>query len=166
MSTPKNYNQEHDFEIADPNNVEEMSDAAGNRSSSVQEQSPAKSGTNSWLSRLAQMHSADVQQQPAEKALETENTQEEQVCLYMEQFATQVPTIEHSPIKFWKSKEKDFPKLAKLAFDLLAIPATSAAVECVFSQAGIATCGRKSNAGPKLLEMECLIKYNQNYLLS
>jgi hypothetical protein len=36
-------------------------------------------------------------------------------------------------LKYWASKEYEFPTIARMARDHLAIPATSAASECVFS---------------------------------
>lgn len=39
-------------------------------------------------------------------------------------------------LQFWKENEKHFPNLAKKARKLLAIPATSAAVERFFSKTG------------------------------
>ena len=39
-------------------------------------------------------------------------------------------------LKFWVSKQYQYPILATIARDYLAIPATSAASECVFSVGG------------------------------
>jgi hypothetical protein len=43
---------------------------------------------------------------------------------------------ETDPIIYWKAKQYDFPILAAMARDYLAIPATSAPSECVFSTGG------------------------------
>jgi hypothetical protein len=39
-------------------------------------------------------------------------------------------------LKYWASKEYEFPTIARMAKDHLAIPATSAASKCVFSVSG------------------------------
>lgn len=83
--------------------------------------------------------------------------------MYMKQYATQLPNAEINAVEFWKSHREEFPHLSTLAFELLSIPATSAAVERVFSQAGLATGGRKCQTGPSLLELECMMKYNKKY---
>jgi hypothetical protein len=41
------------------------------------------------------------------------------------------------PLTWWKSHQYDYPYLAKMAIKLLAIPATSAPLERVFSTAGL-----------------------------
>jgi hypothetical protein len=43
---------------------------------------------------------------------------------------------EIEPLAFWKAKQYDFPILAEIARDHLAIPATLAPSECVFSTGG------------------------------
>ncbi len=41
-----------------------------------------------------------------------------------------------NPLSFWKLKENEYPILAQIAKKLFSVPATSAPVERVFSQAG------------------------------
>lgn len=57
---------------------------------------------------------------------------------------------------------KEFPILAQLAEDILAIPATSAFVERCFSAAGITSTGRRAAIGPASLENEVMIKVNSH----
>ena len=54
--------------------------------------------------------------------------------------------------------------MGEVAFSLLSIPATSASVERVFSQAGLCTEGRKNRIGPTLLEKKCLLIINDTIL--
>jgi hypothetical protein len=48
----------------------------------------------------------------------------------------QVIDLQPDPLLFWKENCSDYAMLAKLAKRLLAVPASSAAVERVFSQTG------------------------------
>ena len=68
----------------------------------------------------------------------------------------------YDPLKLWIDKCSLFPTLSKLACDILAIPASSAAVESVFSVAGHATSGRRHNLSANL-EKEVMIKVNKNF---
>lgn len=56
-----------------------------------------------------------------------------------------------------------FPNLSKLACDVLAIPASSAAVESVFSVSGHASSGRRHRLTINL-EKEVMIKVNKRFL--
>jgi hypothetical protein len=59
--------------------------------------------------------------------------------------------------QFWKSKQYDFPIIACIARDFLAIPATSAPSECVFSQGGdILTKKRNRLTGDMIRMIVCL----------
>lgn len=84
---------------------------------------------------------------------------------YMSTFACTAPTTEIDVVVLWKIHPLKYPLLSSLALDLIAIPATSAAVEWIFIQARLATAGRKCNTGPCLLKSECLMKYNRRYIV-
>ncbi len=73
--------------------------------------------------------------------------------------------FEEDPIEFWHRNSIRFPKLWSLALEMLAIPATSAPVERLFSASGLSASGRRTNIGPQLVEAETLIKYNKRLFL-
>jgi hAT family C-terminal dimerisation region len=50
-------------------------------------------------------------------------------------------------LKYWTSKEYEFPTIARMARDHLAIPATSAASECVFSVGGDIITKKRNRLG-------------------
>jgi hypothetical protein len=50
-------------------------------------------------------------------------------------------------LKYWASKEYEFPIIARIARDHLAIPATSAASECVFSVGGDIITKKRNRLG-------------------
>lgn len=95
---------------------------------------------------------------------ETGNPQVDEVELYVREVASQLSNSSVDAIEFWKSHWSKYPHMSKLKFNLLAIPAMSAAVERVFSQAGLMTGRIKCQTGLGLLETGCLIKYNRRYL--
>jgi hypothetical protein len=55
---------------------------------------------------------------------------------------------ETDPITYWKAKQYDFPILAAMARDYLAIPATSAPSECVFSTGGDIITKKRNRLSP------------------
>jgi hypothetical protein len=83
---------------------------------------------------------------------------------YFKRVTAAPPEKDVVPFEFWRSNADEFGPLAALAKCLLPVPATSAPVERVFSQAGIATCCRKNRIGPTLLKMKLMLEMNQKYL--
>lgn len=67
------------------------------------------------------------------------------------------------PLLFWKVHENEYSNLASVARDVFAVPATSAPVERVFSQASIATNGKRTRLSGKQLEREIMLKTNKVY---
>jgi hypothetical protein len=62
-----------------------------------------------------------------------------------------------SLLDYWKSKEKRWPNLARMAFDLLAVPAMSSECERVFSSCAKQTIPESSRLSGRLLwHQECL----------
>jgi hAT family C-terminal dimerisation region len=62
--------------------------------------------------------------------------------------------------KYWASKEYEFPIIARIARDHLAIPATSAASECVFSVGGdIITKKRNRLGASNTRRLLCLLDW-------
>jgi hypothetical protein len=56
-----------------------------------------------------------------------------------------IGTIDSDPLSFWKAHKAEYPVLAKLARDILSIPATGAGVERLFNSAhDICHCRRGS----------------------
>jgi hypothetical protein len=49
--------------------------------------------------------------------------------------------------KYWASKEYEFPIITQIARDHLAIPATSVALECVFSVGGDVVMKKRNRLG-------------------
>ncbi|KAK4045338.1 hypothetical protein OUZ56_032875 [Daphnia magna] len=78
--------------------------------------------------------------------------------------ATDLTLSQEDPSHFWVQNSLRFPYLSKTAFDFLAIPATSASTERLFSGAELSTDGNRGNIGPKLLESEACAKYNYREL--
>lgn len=54
-----------------------------------------------------------------------------------------------NPLDWWRVKHHQFPLLSKLAIKYLAIPATSAPSERVFSTAGITIANERAKLDPK-----------------
>ena len=54
-------------------------------------------------------------------------------------------------INWWKENEKTFPNVAVMARQYLGCPASSAAVERLFSQVGIAFSDKRKRASPNTL---------------
>ena len=69
--------------------------------------------------------------------------------------------VEVNPLSFWKDNEHRYPTLSKLAEHYLAVPASSASIERLFSVAGCIARARRSRLSVKTVEM--LLTY-QKYL--
>ena len=48
-----------------------------------------------------------------------------------------IPDMDQDPLAWWKTKQKDFPLLSRVARKYLGIPAASAAAERMFSYTGL-----------------------------
>ena len=68
------------------------------------------------------------------------------------------------PIVYWTGQQHNYPLLSSIALDILAIPATSAPVEQVFSTAGESTAGKRNRLSDKNLEREVLLRRNRHFL--
>ena len=60
-------------------------------------------------------------------------------------------TKDENALQFWRAKQTAYPNLSKLAKKILAVPATSAPIERVFSHAGNMLCPDRSQLKPKTL---------------
>ena len=81
----------------------------------------------------------------------------------------EVPTapnkrVDDNPAKFWVLNARKFPLLSRLALDLLAIPASSAAPERVFSIATVCTMGKANRLAGRNLERKVLSFRNTMFL--
>ncbi len=85
-------------------------------------------------------------------------SQEEELRHYLQIVAHFKAT---SGIKFWSERLAEFPLLANIALDILAVPATTAPVERIFSQTGLCTGDRRDNLSDENLEMEVMIRVNR-----
>jgi hAT family C-terminal dimerisation region len=56
------------------------------------------------------------------------------------------------PLVWWKEREKEFPILSRMAFDVFSIPAMSSEVERVFSAAKKLITDERSRLGPEVVE--------------
>jgi len=72
-------------------------------------------------------------------------------------------TRKSDPFWFWNDHEMAYPKLASLTLRVLAIPATSAPVERLFSQASYASSGKRVNLSGNQLEREVMLKSNKRF---
>jgi hypothetical protein len=103
----------------------------------------------------------------AEKRIRVESipeTVENRIRPYFLRVTGNAPDKELDPFEFWRINADQFGPLAELAKCLLPVPATSAPVERVFSQAGIATCNRKNRTGPQLLKKKLMLQMNEKYI--
>lgn len=66
------------------------------------------------------------------------------------------------PIIWWKNHCCEFPTLSLMARDFLAIPATSAPSERVFSTCGLIITKKRNRMAPELLDaLVCLQQWNE-----
>ena len=68
------------------------------------------------------------------------------------------------PLSYWENQVQDYPILSSIALDILAVPASSAPVERVFSTAGDSTAGKRNRLADQSLEREILLKKNKHFL--
>ena len=66
----------------------------------------------------------------------------------------------NDPLLWWKQRESIFPNLAKLARIYLAIPATSAPSECLFSKASLVINKKCSRLSPGNAAMTIFLQGN------
>ena len=90
---------------------------------------------------------------------------EKEVLEYLEIVSSETfePTVNAQ--QFWEERIHQFPELALIALCYLAMPASSAPVERLFSVAGYGSKGTQSNIAPPLLEAQTLCKFNRNILM-
>lgn len=68
------------------------------------------------------------------------------------------------PFAFWNERKDKYPFMYNVAVDVLAIPATSAPVERVFSRASFILSRKRHNLEDKKLESELFYKVNIEFM--
>lgn len=63
------------------------------------------------------------------------------------------------PLEWWRQHQTSLPKLAKMAFDILSIPATSCEVERVFSQSKLTISTQRHRLMDRTIELLVCLKY-------
>ena len=81
----------------------------------------------------------------------------QEIRRYREQ-RQQPPTID--PLRWWRERESEFPKLAKIAQIVLAIPATSVPSERLFSSAGELLSKKRLRMKPDLADKLLFLREN------
>ena len=71
-----------------------------------------------------------------------------------------------TPVEFWSAKRTTFGEIATYALNILTVPASSAAIERVFSLASIVQGGRRYRLGAENTEKEFMIKVNRNFFMN
>ena len=65
------------------------------------------------------------------------------------------------PLSYWENQVQYYPILSSIALDILAVPASSAPFERVFSTAGDSIAGKRNHLADQNLEREILLKKKQ-----
>lgn len=71
-----------------------------------------------------------------------------------------VTEVYNNPLDMWREKAAEFPYLARIARRVLAIPATQAQSERMFSAAGLLNDGRHDSLDPENLELLVFLRCN------
>jgi hypothetical protein len=76
------------------------------------------------------------------------------------------PTLDEksNPLHYWKANEAKYPKLAKQAQRYLAIPASSAPVERMFSVGGKILRPERARMSDRVFECAMFLKCNKRYM--
>ena len=87
----------------------------------------------------------------------------------MERYSTCTSTFSESiddddPFNFWMDNSPLYPKLSRISLDLFITPASTAAVERIFSTGGESTTGKRNKLTDSNLEREILLRKNRLYL--
>jgi hypothetical protein len=87
----------------------------------------------------------------------------DQMHLYLEE----APINYMGVMDYWRSRENDWPQLASMAYDFLAIPAMSSECERVFSSCAKQTTAESSSlSGLMLWHQECLKNWQRQGAIS
>lgn len=134
--------------------VEEMVAASSRVKLQCSPLSPAKqkSATRTAMSILLGSDEEDGGQEA-----EQDRSAEDEVKAY---FSEKPPSKDSNPLAWWKANCGRFPRMAKVARHMLAIPATSASSERLFSTAGLTVTKLRSSLKPE--NVRAILYLNKN----
>jgi hypothetical protein len=82
---------------------------------------------------------------------------------YLQMKSSNITTANNgNPLLFWKEHEKLLPNMSKLAKQIFSIPASSTAVERIFSSAGVVISQRRTSINPSTVNDIILIRSAAN----
>jgi hypothetical protein len=89
-----------------------------------------------------------------------------QIASEIERYKSETQTVFGSqcPLQWWRSHSYKFPKLAQAARRVLAVPATSAPCERLFSQASLTVSDKRTNLSRDCVQSLVLVKCWHQYL--
>lgn len=82
----------------------------------------------------------------------------DEVKQYLEEPIYEDEAVE-DPFEWWRQREKDFPRLARMAYDLLSIPSTACECERVFSLAKLLVGTQRHSLQDLTMEMLTCVKF-------
>jgi hypothetical protein len=98
-----------------------------------------------------------AQKKKRRRAKKSSSSVEDEVARYLEEDSTDDP----DPLHWWKQKEYLFPRIARLARKYLALPASSAPSERIFSKMNVVCDKRRASLDPERVERMVFIKENK-----
>lgn len=113
--------------------------------------SPEPSKEKDWMEEVLESVA------PVSRPKRATGGRRDQLFVYLEE-----PPVIASPLKYWRDHEAEWPQLASMAFDLLAIPAMSSECERVFSSCAKQTTPESSQlSGEMLWHQACLSNWQR-----
>ena len=118
---------------------------------------------------IIESNSSESQPPPSKKSaldilLGPEKDQEESESEWEHYLAEKSPSRDTNPLQWWRVNKHHFPKLAKVARQILCVPATSTPSERLFSKAGLATQKHRSTLKPKNVDAILFLNQNMHFL--
>lgn len=132
---------------------------AGNFAAQIRPDNVDEASTSESTDLLASVHAlvsqrrrSDPMSQNNETALEVE----------LNVYIAKSKSFDHKsdPLKFWTDRKEKLPLMFDVAVDILAVPATTAPVERVFSRASYILSKKRHNLSDDKLEIELLCRMN------
>lgn len=75
----------------------------------------------------------------------------------LEEYLKEWPVACHDPIAFWAGSEQRFPRLARMAYDVLSAPTSSAECERIFSLAKLIVSSQRHKLSAEMINvLQCL----------